>query len=371
MASVRFGNRSTAPNPVMPEVPWSAAPRPRTDAAPIPPSFGYQPPATPAPPPPSSGDGSIWQGYTAGETSPTPGPGATMPSMGNYWNDPMLQQYTDFATQAMGRLSDPNMGGPNNIMSDAINKLQTMFQQGQSGYGQFQDIANRRLEQLKSPLFGMGSSADTPDAMQNSALLRSKFLEPLVQQRDASQRRALERASSRGLGLTSGLTEELARGVDNQFDQSMTQGYRDLMLQEVQANEGREQEAVSIGQLLASLAGNPAQMGAASGLAGIGNNLQGEDTRNLLSSVGISQNLAQLPLQQMMATGSMMGQLNSQPLPQADSTMGLIQMLLQMTGQGEGAMNNAMNQEGSFWSQLFGALPGMFPQNQPPQAGGG
>jgi hypothetical protein len=256
-------------------------------------------------------------------------------------------------------------------MSDAINKLQTMFQQGQSGYGQFQDIANRRLEQLKSPLFGMGSSADSPDAMQNSALLRSKFLEPLVQQRDASQRRALERASSRGLGLTSGLTEELARGVDNQFDQSMTQGYRDLMLQEVQANEGREQEAVSIGQLLASLAGNPAQMGAASGLAGIGNNLQGEDTRNLLSSVGISQNLAQLPLQQMMAAGSMMGQLNSQPLPQADSTMGLIQMLLQMTGQGEGAMNNAMNQEGSFWSQLFGALPGMFPQNQPPQAGGG
>jgi hypothetical protein len=363
MAIVNFGgSRSTAPNPYEPETIFRARPRPSTPtAAPVPPSFGYQPPVTPTTPPPD-----VWEGLHGGST------GNTMPTMGGgYWTDPMMQQYTDLGAQAIGRLTDPSMGGPNNIMSDAINKLQALFQQGGQGYAQFQDIANRRLDQLKSPLFGMGSSADSPDAMQNSALLRSKFIEPLVQQRDAGQRRALDRASARGLGLTSGLTEELARGVDNQFDQSLTQGYRDLMLQEVQANEGREQEAVGIGQLLASLAGNPAQMGAASGLSGIGNNLQGEDTRNLLSAIGISQGMAQLPMQNMLGVSSLMNSLNSQPIPQADPTTGIMQLLLQMANTGENSMNNAANQEGGFWSSLFGQLPGLVPQNQPPQAGGG
>jgi hypothetical protein len=371
MASVSFANRfsgrSTAPNPMEPETVFRARPRPSATSAPVPPSFGYQPPAAPTTPP-ADGGGGIWAGYNMGESMGNlPGMGGAMPGLGNYWNDPMMQQYTDFATQAMGQLQGG--GAPNGVLNDAINKLNMMFNQGNAGYSQFQDIANRRLDQLKTPLYGMGTATDSPDAMQNSALLRSKFFEPLVQQRDAGHQRALERASSRGLGLTSGLTEELSRGVENKFDQSMTQGYRDLMLQEVQANEGREQEAVGIGQLLASLAGNPAQMGAASGLAGIGNNLQGEETRNLMSALGISQSMAQMPMQNMMGVSSLMNSLNGQPLPQADPTTGLMQLLMQMANSGENSMTNAMNQEGGFWQSLFGQLPGMFPQQ--PKAEGG
>jgi hypothetical protein len=352
MASVRFSNRSTAPNPYEPETIFRARPRPGpVTSAPVPPSFGYQPPAAPPP-----GNDPMQELHGSGFGSMTDQP----PSMANYWNDPMLQQYTDFATGAMNRLTTQN--GPNPILADAINKLQGIFQSGNSGYEQFQGIANRRLEQLKSPLFSTGGPTDTPDAMRNSALLNTKFVEPLMQQRDAAQKRALDRASARGLGLTSGLTEEMARGVDSQFDQSLSQGYRDLMLHEVSANEGREQEAVGIGQLLASLAANPAQMSSAGQLAGIGQGLQGDDLRNLLSAVGVSQGMAQLPLQNMMAAGSMMNTLNNQPIPQADPTTNLIQLLMGMANSGEGAMNNAMNQQGGFWQQLFGALPGLMGQ---------
>lgn len=307
------------------DVVGAGAPRPAVTQTP---PTGYQSEGTPGWPVPETPapDYSLWPGHDTGREGPMlPMQGGdlfptTMPSMSTYWNDPLLQQYTSFASDAVGRLANAN-GSPNGVLQDAINKLQAMY---------------------STPMFSTGGPMDSPDALKNSDLLRTKFVEPLMQQRDASQKRALERASARGLGLTSGLTEELARGVDTQFDQQLAQGYRDLLLQEATANRANQQFAT--GQL-----------------ANIGQGMQGEAERNLVAALNASQGLAQLPMQQMMSVASLMNSLNNQPYPQADPTTGLIQMLLQMANGGQFAQQNAQNQQGAFWQSLFQSLPGLLP----------
>lgn len=345
----------------------------RQSAAP-PLTFDERPPTTPGwgvgegsmVPPPSAGDGKLPGWSVPGAEGPMiPNPSQPWPMMGGtggtggYWNDPMLQQYTDFATDAMKRLMEPVE--PNSVMAQAISHLNGVFGAGQAGYDQFKAIAENRLGQLKNPLFSTGGPTDTPEAMKNSALLNTRYVEPMVQARDAAQKQALERASARGLGLTSGLTEDMARNVDNQFTRNLSQGYRELMLEEVKQNEARQQEAVNIGQLLAQLAVNPSAVSAAGQLGNIGQGLQNQSLSQLMNAAGLSQNLAQLPMQNLMSVASLMNSLGNQPLPHADPTTGLIQMLLGMTNQGETVRMNAQNQGDNFWGSLMNQLPGLLP----------
>lgn len=352
-----------------------------------------------------SGNPSSWQ------WSPTGFGGS---GMGGYWTDPMLQFYTDFGMSAIDKLMAPQEMNP--VLGGAIGMLQSLFNRGDPGYDALQGIASRRLQQLRQPLFSMGGTtgtgtgasssadftpeqaaaaglswvpkdnmlygtqgyvgapdagggpstgrtADSPDAMMNSALLRSKFVEPLTQARDAMQQQALERASARGLGLTSGMTEELARGVDQQYGQQLTQGYRDLMLAELQANESREQEAVGIGNLLAQMSNRtlPISLSAAGSLAGIGQQLQQQPIQNLMNAMGIATGLGQMPLQNMMATGQMMNSFGAQPVPQyQDPTGGFLPILLQAAGMGENIFGQEMGNNANFMQSLFGGLGSMF-----------
>lgn len=292
-------------------------------------------------------------------------PTAAPRPISNYWDDPLLQQYTDQAMQGIQQLL--NMPG-NYASGQAIRGLEDAYSSGKQGYADFQTIANRRLAQLKQPLFSTGGPINSPEAMKNSALLNTKLVEPMVQARDAAQKRMLDRAAARGWGQTSGLTEIGARGVDEEFNRNLANAYREAMLYETQANEGREQEAVSIGQMLAQLAANPAMISAASNLGNIGANQSAQASRDLQAAMGLSQNLAMLPMAQTQSVTGLLNSLNNQPFPQMDPNQGLIQMLLTMTNQGEAAKRLASQDEGNFWRQLFQAVPGlidMIPKRQP------
>ena len=302
-----------------------------------------------------TGSPSAWQFAQSGDGGGFGGFGGG----GSFFDDPLLQGYTDVSLQAIQRLLQPQAMNP--VLQDAITRLQALGDRRNPGYEQLQTIANRRLGQLREPLFGLGADA-SPEALQRSALLRTQFVEPLVNERAAAEQRALERASARGLGLTSGLTEELSRDIDREFGRNLATTGRDLALYEVEANEGREQEAIQIGQLLASLGLSevPTQLGATSQLASIGQGLQGDEIRNLLSGVGVAQNLSQLPFQSLGAVAGLTNLLGGQPIPQADSLLPIVQLLAFLAGQGEDIFNKADEGNAAFWKSIFQMLPGLF-----------
>lgn len=269
--------------------------------------------------------------------------------MGSYFNDPMLAQFASFGQDAIAQLMQPQSMHP--VLADAIGKLNQMFASRDAGFSTFKPIADQRLAQLQEPAW--------TDAQRS--MIQTNFREPVVQGRDAAQQRALNRASTRGLGLGSGVLEQEARGIDDEYAQILGEGDRQLAIQEIAANEARQQEAVQIGQMLGNLrnAGAGTGLSASGQLAGIGSQLQQEPTQRLMQALGISQNLAMLPGQQMAMALSAMNSLGNQQVPQADPTSGLVSLLLALAGQGEGAYQNALGQEGSFWENLFGAIPGL------------
>lgn len=276
--------------------------------------------------------------------------------------NPWLAQFGDLGQMAIQRLLQPQEMNP--VLQQAIGALTGLLNARDAGYEQFQGIANKRLTQLDQPAY--------TDAQR--AQIATNFTDPLEAQRSARKQQVLERAAARGLGLSSGVLEQETQGVDRSFDQARTEGERQLALQEIAANEARQQEAVQIGQALASLSGKnlPTQLSAAGQLAGIGHSLQNDPIQNLLSAMGISSQLAGLPGQQLgldtgafqlnslmplQAAQSALTTLNNQPVPQADSTTSLISLLLGLSGQGENTYNNTLGQNTSTWSGLMSLLP--------------
>jgi hypothetical protein len=341
-----------------PAAPASAVPRPNAGNRRLPYDSG------PAMPP--------WPDYATPSMATWP-TGATQ-DLSTYWSDPMLQQYTNLGLEGIQRL----MGGfgGNSMTASGGAALDDVISSGQHGYADFKKIADRRIGELQNPLFSTGGPINSPEAMRNSDLLRSKFLEPLVQARDAQQKQTLERMAARGMGQSSGLVEDAARGVDRNFEQQLAQGYRDLMLQEVSANEGRKTEAVGIGQKLAELAANPTVASAASAKGNLGLGSSQRSLQELLSAMGISQDLASMPMAQTQSIASLLSLLNGQ-----GNTQGLIQAMLGMSGQGTIAGQNAYNQSSNLWgnvanqgSQLFNnwwsqRQPGGPTQPMPPWEG--
>jgi len=281
------------------------------------------------------------QGY---QWSPDAGGG-----MGNYWNDPALQQFFSLGEEGIGRLLGPQETHP--VLQQALSALTALMNTRDSGYEQFQGIAGKRLAQLDQPAY-------TPE---QRALIQTNFSEPLEAQRKARQTQALERNAARGLGLSSGLIEGDVRDIDRSFDEILGEGQRQLAVGEIGANEARQQEAVNIGQMLASLSGKnlPLQLSAASQMGNIGQSLQNEPTQRLLQALGISGQMAQMPFQALAANQSALGSLNATQVPQADNTAGLITALLALANGGTAAGNQAAGQDQAFWGSLLSSLPGL------------
>lgn len=224
-------------------------------------------------------------------------------------------------------------GGASSVLNDAIARLTGMFGQSNAGLDRFMGLAEGRLKQLQDPAM--------TDAQR--ATMRTNLQEPMEAQRAAAQQRVLERASARGLGLGSGVIEQEAQGVDQGIDRMLGEGFRGLSIDEMNRNEARGQEAVSIGQMMANLASaqQGMQMNAANSLLGAG------------------QYLTNLPMQQLASATSSMNSLDNQTIPQQADMSSLIGLLLSLSGQGQNAYNMAGAQDSNFWNGIFGQLPGI------------
>jgi hypothetical protein len=250
---------------------------------------------------------------------------------GTYGADPTL-------TDAIRRLSAPTYG-TDPVLTDAIAKLTALFSQQNAGLERFTGLAENRLKQLQDPAM--------TDAQRAQA--RTSLQEPIESQRASAQQRVLERASARG------------QGIDQGFERLLGEGFRALSLDEMNRNERRGQEAVSIGQIMAALgaAQQGQQANIASQLAGLGQfnaNQQASATSQLAN---IGQYLTGLPIAQLGAATNSMSALNNQVIPQQDNISGLIGLMLGLAGQGQNAYDTTMGQEGGFWGSLFGQLPGI------------
>jgi hypothetical protein len=293
------------------------------------------------------------RGYALQYDNPTAG----------YFDDPLLQGYLNFGQGAIDSLMQPQ--GIHPVLQQAIDALTRMTSQGaphmdMSALGPLQDAVTKRLGQIDQP----GWSPAQQD------LLRTNVSDPIEAQRTAAQQQVIQRFAAQGLSPSSGIVQQALLDVDRNFSQLRTTGERDLATKEMAQDEARKQEAVQISQMLAQLgltgaqanlsadvSGRGQNLSAAGQLAGVGSQLQDAPMQHLMQAMGIYGNMAQLPFQANANAIASMNAVNGQPVPQADNSASLIQLLLSLAGGGENAANNAAGNQDAFWSALGTSLP--------------
>lgn len=266
--------------------------------------------------------------------------------MGNYFSDPLLQGHLNFSQEVIDRLMQPQETNP--VLQQAIDRL-SRLSYAEDGLQYLLPIAQKRLAQLDQPAFNAGQRE----------MIQTNFADPLERQRTARMEAEKLRLASRGITPESGVFIDQMSDVNRGFDMARAEGGRKLALEEIAANEARQQEAVQIGDLMAGHAGKslPIQMSAAGQLAGIGQNMQGLDESRLLQALGISGNMSMLPFQAMNYGLGAMDQLQGS-IPQDESGR-ILQLLMSLANQGEGVRSQAQGEESGFWGSLTNALPGI------------
>jgi hypothetical protein len=289
--------------------------------------------------------------------------GPTKPTSGNYYDDPLLQGYIDFGHQAMNRLTGPQ--GIHPALQAAIDALTRMSSGGtphmdMSYLAPFQAAVDKRQAQIDKP----GWSSQQQD------ILRTQVSDPLMAERDAARQRVLEHLAQQGITPESGIAQQALMDTDRQFQQSRTTGERDLATREMAQEEARQQEGVSIHQMLASLglsgaeadlqgqiAGRGQSISAAGALGNIGQGLQEAPLQHLLQAFGIAGNLANLPFQSSANAIAAQNSNNAVNVPQAQDSSAIWQTLLAVAAQGEGAFTNFLQNNAGFMQQLGMSMP--------------
>ena len=324
-------------------------------------------------------DDNPYGGYQArplAPSMPTPAPSytpqpAAQPTMGNYFSDPLLQQYVNMSRNAMSSLMRPTQAPQSNAaLNSAIAALQGLLNAPDEGFNYFRPIAERRMAELDQP----GYTHSQLDQ------IRTQLTDPLTAQRDAARQNLIQRFASKGLTPDSGIVQQALLDLDRTYAQQTTTGETQLALNAANQDEARRQERVAVGAQAAGLAGRNqgTKVSAAGQLAGLGQNQQQLDlqrqqldVQNLLHAMGLSQNLSQLPIQ---LQAQQIGALNALQGPVPQYTDPTVAMLMQLMGMGEGVFNNSMNSGSSFWSQLGGLVQGLAPlfgKPKPSGSGGG
>ncbi len=284
---------------------------------------------------------------------------------GGYFDDPLLQGYLDFGQGAIDKLMQPQAINP--VLQQAIDALTRMSSQGaphlDTSYMQpITDAVKKRQGQIDQP----GWSPAQQD------ILRTQVSDPLEAQRTAARQQVMERLAARGIQPGSGIMEQALLDVDRGFSQMRTTGERDLATKQMGVEEARQQEAVSNAQLLSALglsgsqadlqgqvAGRGQNLSAAGTLGSIGNSLQDEPLRNLMSAMGIYGNMAQLPFQSNANAIASMNAINGANVPQANDQNGLISLLMQLAQGGENTHQNAQGDNSAFLAALGQSMPGL------------
>ena len=133
------------------------------------------------------------------------------------FNDPYTKQLEELGQRALQSFTQPNP------------QVQ-----------QVMDFLNKRFGELST------SNGYSPDEL---AVLRTQALEPIEANRQASQKRVMERAGARGMLPSSGLIQDEQRTVDRDFDKLRTAADRDLAINSINERGRRQGEALNLGQL--------------------------------------------------------------------------------------------------------------------------
>tara|TARA_R110002051_G_scaffold125848_6_gene199188 strand:- start:3777 stop:4421 length:645 start_codon:yes stop_codon:yes gene_type:complete len=126
-----------------------------------------------------------------------------------------------------------------NVYEQALQDQMRLLQDNPQ-VNQLMDYLNNQFSSLTENPGGY-----TPDQM---AFLRTQAQEPIMAQRDAMQRRSLERTSQRGMLPSSGPSFSEAGNIDREFANMGLAAQRDLAIQGIQQAQANRQEALNLGQ---------------------------------------------------------------------------------------------------------------------------
>lgn len=274
------------------------------------------------------------RGYNWNPEDPTSG--------GGYSQDPLIGQYIDRMNGLVDRLSQPQPINP--VLQQAVDRLSKP------------QPVNATLQDAIGKLQGMFDNPGYTETQRG--LMRTNLQEPLESQRAASQQRALGRASDRGLGLGSGVLEQEAQGIDMGFDRLLGEAMRQMSVNEIGVqNQQRAGAASGLAGIGQGLQGQ--DLSSLFQLANVGQGIQGENLQALAQALGGTSQLGMLPIQLQQAQTQALDALNRQQIPQQDSMNGLISLLMGLSDRGEDAFANTSKAEGGFWDGLFQQLPGL------------
>jgi hypothetical protein len=154
----------------------------------------------------------------------------------------------DGARRPAGPVQQPRIPQPGAQFDDAYSSFLESIAKAQMG----EVRSNPALDQLTSFLHSrFGELSQSPGySPAEMAMLRTQAFEPLEDYRNASKRRAVERAGARGMLPSSGLHELDMRDIETSADRTRTQLDRDFSINAINRRDQDLNQAQSVAQLL-------------------------------------------------------------------------------------------------------------------------
>ena len=165
------------------------------------------------------------------------------PSMGEGGASSYMSAFTDPATQYMEQYYKAQLGTfqqQQQAQQQANEALKARMPEIQAATQRLVDYLTSRATQLQG----------APYTGTEQEILRTQALDPIEQDRQAAQQRALENISARGLTPESGISQALMNQVDAGYDKTRAGAQNDLAYKTINEQRSRQQEAQ---QLLASI----------------------------------------------------------------------------------------------------------------------
>lgn len=279
-----------------------------------------------------------WQNIFTSDPAHSLQPGWSRTANGYNYSGPALAAKQNPALGGASRQSF-GFGLPGTQFDDPYSKL-------------LEDIAHEQLNGLRNPQANpaldqlnqflsqrFGELSNNPGySNAEAALLRTQALDPIEADRQASQRRVLERTAARGFLPSSGLNELGAQESDQAYDKMRAATERDLGINAINRRDQNLAQALQMGQL--------------AGIT-IPTMQRTEDTQRRQEMLNTANLLYQLPRQSMMDALAVIGASPAAP----DLFSQAVQLM--NSNQNSALLNNQQNMQ--FWNsigELFGNLFG-------------
>lgn len=240
------------------------------------------------------------------------------------FSDPLTRQYEQLL-QTQTRLYQSQQAA---MQQEAARQGQVR-QQTAAAVDKLTAFMNQRVDRLQQPAY--------TDSEAN--IIKTRLLDPLEADRDASQKRTLNNVGARGFDPTSGIAQSMFQDVNREYDKTRSRVHGDVAYEQIQEQRSREQEAQELMQYLTQL-----PQAAARGDLGFVDYLHNLVSQPGQQALGTSALLSDLPIQRTQLALQALG-LGGQPQSGVNGVLGLMQ---------NSQTNRALNQQQSsdFWRQI-------------------